>query len=870
MSILSYSASVYRALVAAILSLSIPYRLVTLRPSGGVLMLRTLIQIVLVLMAFAAAPLRAVDPSIAFTVTSNGQPVSEGQTVSGMVNITVTVTNGVAMHTATYGNMIFLPFNELGHAPDAPVWSHTTQVDTRRFYDGENLLSVHVHPHNHAGEPYGADFTFATFKIVSENANPAPNGDRLLPTLSFSSWGWTPSPGQEGDYYLSGDATMADDKTPGGVDRGFTTAAPIQMVAHLGDSVLGRFRWNTLTPPFGDSGLVSRCHLRPFQRDQEFDARVVVFFTDGAGRANYATKTFRMPALTATEATALPLPLMDAKIVGLGDGGTLVVPEGGTAPLYVQLSNPQPAVWRYPEMTTWLGNRAVHVTSLLPLLESWPEGATSIIIEVPIPAAEIARMQAVRQGGEMSTAMPVWLDFNQQNEPSLPVSSHVHLNSVRTSGYAWSYATSTVVIRKPWQGSGHWTGTSLEARYDRWGPWPSGSKVRWSLDGGAWTDDNGDGLIPLTGLTRQSHRLDVELVDSANLRLAGSGSYASATFTVVNAIPNAVTDTYAVSSGSSLTVGGAGVLANDSDTDGDALSAIIASQARHGTVSLSATGAFTYAPAPGFIGLDRFSYRATDAAASSRETEVRIQVRASASGAMLLGDWPMIGRDPQHTGYCPGFVGDVAPTLAWTVSYPAGSSSVNHMRGTAVVGNRLVAAIDYYAYGQMLVSGFDTTTGQRVWERGFEAGDATVPTIDQSTVFVANNTYSTGNRLQAMDLSTGALRWTSPAQVTTGWPPTVASQWCGVADPTGCMDTMPFQVPSGLLTLRSRPSMTGVRPTAMGRSSPGCRAPSAVMTPSPVSCSSSANWCRPRRLTDGWGPLPCLVGANSSCVKTGF
>ncbi len=733
------------------------------------------------LLAGIAAIAEGADPSIAFAVTANGQPVSQGQTVSGKVNITVTVTNGIAMHTAAYGNMILLPFNEPGHAPDTPVWSRTTQVDTRRFYDGENQLSVHVHPHNQAGEPYGADFNFATFTLISENANPAPNGDRLLPTLSFSSFGWTPSLGQEGDYYLSGDATMADDRTPGGVDRGFTTAAPIQMIAHLGESVLGRFRWNTLTPPFGDSGLVSRCHLRPFQRDQEFDARVVVFFTDGAGRANYATKAFRMPALTAADATALPLPLMDAKIVGLGNGGTLVVPEGGTAPLYVQLSNPQPAVWRYPEMTTWLGNRAVHVTSLLPLLETWPEGATSIIIEVPIPAAEIARMQAVRQGGEASTAMPVWLDFNQENEPNLPVSSHVHLNSVRTSGYSWPYGAPTVAIRKPWQGSGHWTGASLVAGYDRWGPWPSGSKVRWSLDGGAWTEDNGDGLIPLTGLTRQSHRLDVELVDSANVRLAGSGSFASATFMVVNAIPSAVTDTYVVSSGGSLTVGGSGVLANDADPDGDALSAIIASQARHGTVSLSATGAFTYTPTPGFIGFDRFSYRANDGAASSRETEVRIQVRASASGARLIGDWPMIGRDPQHTGHFPGFVGEVAPTLAWTASYSAGSSSVNRMRGAAVVGNRLVAAIDYYAYGQMLVSGFDTATGQRIWERGFEAGDATIPTIDQSTVFVANNTYSNGNRLQAMDLSTGAQRWTSSAQVTTGWPPTVANGmvWSG-------------------------------------------------------------------------------------------
>ena len=34
---------------------------------------------------------------------------------------------------ATYGNMIFLPFNEPGHRADAPVWSHTTLVVFSEF-----------------------------------------------------------------------------------------------------------------------------------------------------------------------------------------------------------------------------------------------------------------------------------------------------------------------------------------------------------------------------------------------------------------------------------------------------------------------------------------------------------------------------------------------------------------------------------------------------------------------------------------------------------------------------------------------------------------------------------------------------------------
>jgi hypothetical protein len=108
---------------------------------------------------------------------------------------------------------------------------------------------------------------------------------------------------------------------------------------------------------------VSQCHLRPFQRDQAFNTKVVFFFTDGAGRANYATRAFGMPALPTNTGVDLPLPYLDAKILSLRDGDTLRVPDGGTAPLYVQVSNLSPGVMTYPEMTTWIGNRAVTVTN---------------------------------------------------------------------------------------------------------------------------------------------------------------------------------------------------------------------------------------------------------------------------------------------------------------------------------------------------------------------------------------------------------------------------------------------------------------------------------------------------------------------------
>lgn len=727
-----------------------------------------------IVLAVSLTVVQAAEPGIAITVTSNGQPVSEGQTVSGMVNITVTVTNGIAMHTAAYGNMIFLPFNEPGHAPDTPVWSRTTQVDTRRCYDGENLLSVHVHPHNHPGQPYGADFNFATFKLVSENSNPAPNGDRLLPTLSFSSTGWVPTLGSEG-YQLTGDASVVDDTTPSPVDRSFGFAGPVQMIAHLGESVLGRFRWNNFNPPFGDNELVSECSLRPFQRDQAFNARVVVFFTDGAGRANYATRSFVMPALSASP-TPLPLPLLDAKILGLGNGGTLRIPEGGTAPLYVEISNLEPGVMTYPEMTTWIGNRVVAVTKLLPLLTTIPEGAASVIVEIPIPAIEIAMMQAARHGGEANTAMPIWVDFNRDNVPCLPTSSHVHLNSVRTTGYPWPAGQATVEIRKPWTGSSHWTGTSLGVRYDRWGTLPTGHKVRWSLNGGTWNVDDGDGLITLMGLARQVHRLDLELVDSTDVRLPGTASVVSSTFTVVNASPTATVDVHSAVAGASLNIAAPGVLANDLDADSEPLSASIVAQPRHGTVSLAANGGFQYTPSVGFSGFDRFTYRASDGVAFSLETEVRLQVVPALTGSTLVGDWPMLGRDAQHSGYFPGIVGSQAPTLAWTASFPAGTWAVNQIKGTAVVGGRVITSIDYHAYDQIRVACFHAANGQLSWERLLNAGDISSPTIGYGMVYVQRANSASDSQLIALDLANGAQRWSRSYidQWSADWAPTVA------------------------------------------------------------------------------------------------
>jgi VCBS repeat-containing protein len=92
--------------------------------------------------------------------------------------------------------------------------------------------------------------------------------------------------------------------------------------------------------------------------------------------------------------------------------------------------------------------------------------------------------------------------------------------------------------------------------------------------------------------------------------------------TPVNDPPIANDDTYTVSEGSVLTVGGIGVLANDTDIDSSSLTAF-ASSPSHGTLAFNTNadgsfdGSFTYTPDSGFVGTDSFSYYAFDGEASS-------------------------------------------------------------------------------------------------------------------------------------------------------------------------------------------------------------------------------------------------------------
>ena len=66
------------------------------------------------------------------------------------------------------------------------------------------------------------------------------------------------------------------------------------------------------------------------------------------------------------------------------------------------------------------------------------------------------------------------------------------------------------------------------------------------------------------------------------------------------------------------------MLANDTDADGNPLTAVVVAGPAHGTLTLNADGSFTYTPTSSFVGSDTFTYSAFDGTLNSTPATVTI------------------------------------------------------------------------------------------------------------------------------------------------------------------------------------------------------------------------------------------------------
>jgi len=113
---------------------------------------------------------------------------------------------------------------------------------------------------------------------------------------------------------------------------------------------------------------------------------------------------------------------------------------------------------------------------------------------------------------------------------------------------------------------------------------------------------------------------------------AGNGSANSdlasvvITVTQVNDVPVATNDSFVVFANDSWAIDAPGILANDNDLDGNALTAALINTTTHGTLALNSDGSFIYTPNAGFVGTDTFTYVANDGQSDSNLAMVTITV----------------------------------------------------------------------------------------------------------------------------------------------------------------------------------------------------------------------------------------------------
>ena len=136
-----------------------------------------------------------------------------------------------------------------------------------------------------------------------------------------------------------------------------------------------------------------------------------------------------------------------------------------------------------------------------------------------------------------------------------------------------------------------------------------------------------------------------------------------------NRAPQASADAYETDAGMPLSIAAPGVLGNDTDADGDPLTAVVDDAPDNGSLVLSADGGFVYTPAEGFSGTDRFSYRASDGEVSSNAVNVTVVVGEPAGEApVAVADVYGLDEDTELNVSVPGVLANDLGTADVTTS----------------------------------------------------------------------------------------------------------------------------------------------------------------------------------------------------------
>ena len=160
---------------------------------------------------------------------------------------------------------------------------------------------------------------------------------------------------------------------------------------------------------------------------------------------------------------------------------------------------------------------------------------------------------------------------------------------------------------------------------------------------GAFALDPSTGQLTVADTSQLDYETTTQFILTVQVTDDGNGNLTdTATITIdvtdVNEAPVALGDGYATPEDTPLVVAAPGVLGNDTDPDGDALTAVLDTNVANGTLVLNGDGSFTYTPSLNFNGSDSFTYHANDGGLDSNVVTVTIAVSTINDTPMAVDD----------------------------------------------------------------------------------------------------------------------------------------------------------------------------------------------------------------------------------------
>lgn len=198
----------------------------------------------------------------------------------------------------------------------------------------------------------------------------------------------------------------------------------------------------------------------------------------------------------------------------------------------------------------------------------------------------------------------------------------------------------------------------------------------------------------------------------------------------VNDVPQAFNDVYSHNSFADLNISASnGVLANDSDVDGDPISALVVSSPTRGELFLASNGSFVYRPFATFNGTDSFTYRVNDGVSTSNIATVRITNRP----VLRMSDVTLVTSGGQVSGYFDVYVEKASAGSLPVTGYEV-QLNVNEPDSGITFTSATVSP-----NGTPLFSGEPTVigVGESLQVTDF-ASSGTVPLVDGRYLFRAN------------------------------------------------------------------------------------------------------------------------------------